>query len=150
MKRKIASMLAISIIATNNMATLNVFASDYIKDKVVAVEKQIAKAMVTTPVSGNVVPTSTNAESTTTPQPEVSRSNVINEEESSNEFVITMPQKGHEAKERDRAKISFAPTQMNQQEVYLCPGESLEVIVEADPNGILPEVVVGWVMTLDH
>ena len=144
MKRKIASMLAISIIATNNMATLNVFASDYIKDKVVAVEKQIAKAMVTTPVSGNVVPTSTNAESTTTPQPEVSRSNVINEEESSNEFVITMPQKGHEAKERDRAKISFALYANEPTGVYLCPGESLEVIVEADPNGILPEVVVGW------
>ena len=48
MKRKIASMLAISMIATNNMTTLNVFASDYVKDKVVAVEKQITEEIAAT------------------------------------------------------------------------------------------------------
>ena len=45
MKKKISAVLAISIIASNSMPAINVFADEVIKEKVVAIEKQIAKDM---------------------------------------------------------------------------------------------------------
>ena len=45
MKKKISAVLAISMIASNSMPAINVFADEVIKDKVVAIEKQIAKDM---------------------------------------------------------------------------------------------------------
>ena len=45
MKKKISAVLAISIIASNSMPAINVFADEVIKEKVVAIEKQIAKNM---------------------------------------------------------------------------------------------------------
>ena len=45
MKKKISAVLAISMIATNNMATINVFANEYVKEKAVAIENQVASAM---------------------------------------------------------------------------------------------------------
>ena len=45
MKKKISAVLAISIIASNSMPAINVFADEVIKEKVAAIEKQIAKDM---------------------------------------------------------------------------------------------------------
>ncbi len=45
MKKKISAVLAISIIASNSMPAINVFADEVIKEKAVAIEKQIAKSM---------------------------------------------------------------------------------------------------------
>ena len=45
MKKKIASILAISVIATNSTPTLNVFANEVIKEKALAVEEQVSKSM---------------------------------------------------------------------------------------------------------
>ena len=45
MKKKIASMLAVSMIATNSMPALNVFADEVIKGKAISIEKQVSKAM---------------------------------------------------------------------------------------------------------
>ncbi len=45
MKKKIASMLAVSMIATNSIPTLNVFADEVVKEKAISIEKQVAKEM---------------------------------------------------------------------------------------------------------
>ncbi len=45
MKRKIASILAISVIATNSTPALNVYANEVVKQKALAVEKQVSKGM---------------------------------------------------------------------------------------------------------
>ena len=48
MKRKIASIVAMSIIATNTMPAINVFADEVIKEKAIAIEKQVSKNMTVT------------------------------------------------------------------------------------------------------
>ncbi|WP_195940085.1 discoidin domain-containing protein, partial [Romboutsia sp. 1001713B170131_170501_G6] len=48
MRSKIASVLAISIIATNSMPAVNVFANEVVKEKAVAIEKQVSKNMTVT------------------------------------------------------------------------------------------------------
>ena len=45
MKKKIASILAISVIATNSTPALNVFANEVIKEKALAIEEQVSKSM---------------------------------------------------------------------------------------------------------
>ncbi|WP_195940086.1 NPCBM/NEW2 domain-containing protein [Romboutsia sp. 1001713B170131_170501_G6] len=45
MKKKIASILAISVIATNSTPALNVFANEVIKEKALAIEEQVTKTM---------------------------------------------------------------------------------------------------------
>ena len=48
MKKKISAVLAISMIASNSMPAINVFANEVIKEKVVAIEKQVSKNMSVT------------------------------------------------------------------------------------------------------
>ena len=48
MKKKISAVLAISMIASNSMTAINVFADEVIKEKVVAIEKQASKNMTVT------------------------------------------------------------------------------------------------------
>ena len=43
MKRKIASIVAMSIIATNTMPAINVFADEIIRNKVASIEKEVSK-----------------------------------------------------------------------------------------------------------
>lgn len=45
MKRKIASIVAMSIIATNTMPAINVFADEIIRNKVASIEKEVSKNM---------------------------------------------------------------------------------------------------------
>ena len=45
MKKKLASVLAMSVIATNTMPAMNVFANEVVRDKAVAIEKQVSKNM---------------------------------------------------------------------------------------------------------
>lgn len=48
MKKKISAVLAISMIASSSMPAINVFADEVIKEKVVAIEKQVSKNMSVT------------------------------------------------------------------------------------------------------
>ena len=45
MKRKIASIVAVSIIATNTMPAINVFADEIVRNKVASIEKEVSKNM---------------------------------------------------------------------------------------------------------
>lgn len=58
--------------------------------------------------------------------------------------VFVMSQKGNEAEERNRAKISYALHAFDPTGIYLKPGETLRVYVDADPNGRMPEVVTSY------
>ena len=48
MKKKIVSILAMSMIATNSIPVVNVFANEVVKDKAVAIEKSVSKNMTVT------------------------------------------------------------------------------------------------------
>ena len=48
MKNKIASIVAISIIATSSMPTINVFANEIVKDKAIEIENEVSKNMTVT------------------------------------------------------------------------------------------------------
>ena len=48
MKKKISAVLAISMIASNSMPAINVFADEVIKEKAIAIEKQVSKNMTVT------------------------------------------------------------------------------------------------------
>ena len=45
MKKKLASIVAISIIATNTMPAMNVFADEIIRNKATSIEKEVSKNM---------------------------------------------------------------------------------------------------------
>ncbi|MEG2868713.1 MAG: NPCBM/NEW2 domain-containing protein [Terrisporobacter sp.] len=45
MKKKIASIIAMSVIATNSIPAVNVFANEVVKEKAVAIENQVSKNM---------------------------------------------------------------------------------------------------------
>ncbi|EMY3421691.1 hypothetical protein AAID24_005278, partial [Escherichia coli] len=48
MRKKISAVLAMSIIATNVSPAINVYANEVVKDKAVAIEKQVSKNMTVT------------------------------------------------------------------------------------------------------
>lgn len=57
------------------------------------------------------------------------------------EDIIVMPQKGHEVAERNRTQLNIAMYAHEATGVFIRPGETLQVYVDADANGILPEIV---------
>ena len=63
--------------------------------------------------------------------------------------VITLSQRGSEYKQRAERRQVFIGGNLDLTGYYVMPGESFEVYLEADRNGILPEVVFSQVGEVD-
>lgn len=69
---------------------------------------------------------------------------LLSGEEIDSSEVFVMSQKGNEVEERNRAKISYALHAFDPTGIYIRPGETLGIYVDADPDGRMPEVVTSY------
>ena len=63
--------------------------------------------------------------------------------------IITLSQRGDENKKRVETKQRFAGGNLDLTGQYVMPGESFEVYVDADKDGLLPQVVLAQVGEVD-
>lgn len=70
--------------------------------------------------------------------------NLLNGTSAESSEIFVMSQKGNEVEERNRAKISYALHAFDPTGIYIKPGETLHIYVDADPDGRMPEVVTGY------
>lgn len=68
---------------------------------------------------------------------------IANGENISEDEITTMPQKGNESTERNRTQLTYALYAHEPAGVYIRPGDVLQVFVDADPSGKMPEIVFG-------
>lgn len=57
--------------------------------------------------------------------------------------IMTLSQKGNETSERSRTGIAIALYGLDSTGRYLCPGQTLQIFVDADPTGIMPQIMLG-------
>ncbi len=69
---------------------------------------------------------------------------LMNEEPLESSEIFVMSQRGNEVEERNRAKISYALHAFDPTGIYIKPGETLRIYVDADSSGRMPEVVTGY------
>lgn len=74
---------------------------------------------------------------------------ILNGDESVASQTMILSQRGDENVQRDERRQIFAGANIDVTGYYVMPGESIEVYLDADPNGILPQVVFAQVGEVD-
>ncbi|MDO5516714.1 MAG: NPCBM/NEW2 domain-containing protein, partial [Clostridium sp.] len=74
---------------------------------------------------------------------------LINGDEAVKGQTMTLSQRGDENVQRDERRQIFAGANIDVTGYYVMPGESIEVYLDADKNGILPQVVFAQVGEVD-
>ena len=71
--------------------------------------------------------------------------NILNNVEVNNESIVTASQRGNASSQANKYKIARPSFSLETFGRYVVPGETIQVFVDADENGVMPTLVLGQI-----